>query len=216
MFDIGFWEIALIGVIALLVIGPERLPGAARTAGLYVGRIRRYVAHVRSDIERELHADELRQIVNNPEQQLGGLHDIVEETKDTLTGVKRSFDEVEDAAASRSANESLSVADGNASTAVATESGQEQTLSDDASPYPATDAHLPTALDASTTEEHQLSTPSAAVDPPPSETAADEDGSVAAGTAGEDPTVTAESAATVTASDQPDVGSEHERRSQQA
>ena len=52
MFDIGFWEMTLIGVIALMVIGPERLPGLVRTVGLWVGRIRRYVAQVRDDIAR--------------------------------------------------------------------------------------------------------------------------------------------------------------------
>ena len=66
MFDIGFWEVAVIGVIALLVVGPERLPGLARTVGLWVGRVRRYVTHVKQDIEREIHAEEMRELINNP------------------------------------------------------------------------------------------------------------------------------------------------------
>ena len=54
MFDVGFWELAIIAVIALLVIGPERLPKAARTAGLWGGRARRRVTDVKADIDREI------------------------------------------------------------------------------------------------------------------------------------------------------------------
>jgi len=60
MFDIGFWELTMIGVIALLVIGPDKLPGVARTAGKWVGRARRFVGDVKSDIDRELKQEELR------------------------------------------------------------------------------------------------------------------------------------------------------------
>lgn len=70
MFDIGFTEVTLIAVIGLLVIGPERLPRVAREVGLWVGRLRRYVAQVRADIEREVRADEIRELVNKPAQEL--------------------------------------------------------------------------------------------------------------------------------------------------
>ncbi len=60
MFDIGFWELTTIAVIALLVIGPDKLPGVARTAGKWVGRARRFVGDVKSDIDRELRQEELR------------------------------------------------------------------------------------------------------------------------------------------------------------
>lgn len=63
MFDIGFWELVLIGVVALLVIGPERLPKAARIAGLWVGRARRTLASVKDEIDRELKAQELKEIL---------------------------------------------------------------------------------------------------------------------------------------------------------
>ena len=59
MFDVGFWELAIIAVIALLVIGPDRLPKAARTAGLWVGRARRLVSEVKSDIDREIRESDL-------------------------------------------------------------------------------------------------------------------------------------------------------------
>ncbi|NOT18064.1 MAG: twin-arginine translocase subunit TatB [Sulfuriferula sp.] len=60
MFDIGFSEIVLIGVVALVVIGPERLPKVARTVGLLVGRVQRYVATVKADISQEIQLDELK------------------------------------------------------------------------------------------------------------------------------------------------------------
>ena len=60
MFDIGFWELTMIAVIALLVIGPDKLPGVARTAGKWVGRARRFVGDVKSDIDRELKQEEIR------------------------------------------------------------------------------------------------------------------------------------------------------------
>ena len=59
MFDIGFLEIVIIASIALVVLGPERLPRAARTAGLWVGRARRMGADVKSDIAREIRESEL-------------------------------------------------------------------------------------------------------------------------------------------------------------
>ena len=62
MFDVGFWEIAIIAVIALLVIGPERLPKAARTAGLWVGRARRMVTDVKADIDREIREGDLAEL----------------------------------------------------------------------------------------------------------------------------------------------------------
>jgi sec-independent protein translocase protein TatB len=60
MFDIGFTELLVIGVVALIVIGPERLPKVARTAGHLYGRLQRYVSTVRSDISREIQLDEIR------------------------------------------------------------------------------------------------------------------------------------------------------------
>jgi len=60
MFDIGFSELVMIGVVALIVIGPERLPKVARTAGHLLGRLQRYVSTVKSDISREMQLDELK------------------------------------------------------------------------------------------------------------------------------------------------------------
>lgn len=60
MFDIAFSEMLVIGIIALIVIGPERLPKVARTVGALLGRARRYVNNVKADIDREIRWDELR------------------------------------------------------------------------------------------------------------------------------------------------------------
>ena len=63
MFDIGFWEIIFIMIITLLVVGPERLPKIARTAGLWVGKMRGFVASVKADIDQELAAEELKKVL---------------------------------------------------------------------------------------------------------------------------------------------------------
>ncbi|QLF93360.1 Sec-independent protein translocase subunit TatB [Pseudomonas sp. ABC1] len=65
MFGISFGEILLIGLIALLVLGPDRLPGAARTAGLWIGRLKRSFNSIKQDMERELGADEIRRQLHN-------------------------------------------------------------------------------------------------------------------------------------------------------
>ena len=62
MFDIGFSEILVIAVVALIVIGPERLPGVARTLGHLFGRMQRYVNDVKADIQREIELDELKKL----------------------------------------------------------------------------------------------------------------------------------------------------------
>ncbi len=62
MFDIGFSELLVIAVVALIVIGPERLPKVARTAGLLSGRLRRYVNDIKADISREMQLDELKKM----------------------------------------------------------------------------------------------------------------------------------------------------------
>jgi sec-independent protein translocase protein TatB len=62
MFDIGFTELLVVGVVALIVIGPERLPKVARTAGHLYGRMQRYVSSVKSDISNEIQLDEMRRV----------------------------------------------------------------------------------------------------------------------------------------------------------
>ncbi|MCQ4312305.1 Sec-independent protein translocase protein TatB [Pseudomonas stutzeri] len=65
MFDIGFTELLLIGLVSLFVLGPERLPGAVRTAGLWIGRAKRSFANIKAEVEREIGADEIRRQLHN-------------------------------------------------------------------------------------------------------------------------------------------------------
>ena len=60
MFDIGFWEISLIMLVTLVVVGPERLPKLARTLGAWVNKGRRMISDVKAEVDRELRADELK------------------------------------------------------------------------------------------------------------------------------------------------------------
>jgi len=62
MFDVGFSELLVIAVVALIVIGPERLPRVARTAGHLLGRLQRYVSDVKSDINREMQLEDLKKL----------------------------------------------------------------------------------------------------------------------------------------------------------
>lgn len=68
MFDIGFSELLVIALVALVVIGPERLPRVARTAGHLLGRLQRYVSDVKADINREIQLDELKKMQQEVEQ----------------------------------------------------------------------------------------------------------------------------------------------------
>lgn len=62
MFDLGFIELMVIGIVALIVIGPERLPKVARTVGQWLGKLNRYVSQVKQDIDRDMRLDELRKM----------------------------------------------------------------------------------------------------------------------------------------------------------
>ncbi len=97
MFDVGFWELALIALVALVVIGPERLPGVARTVGLWVGRGRRLLSNLKTEIDREIRAEELKktlqeQVKSNP------LDEVVADTKDALRDLQQDADQLKDAA----------------------------------------------------------------------------------------------------------------------
>jgi sec-independent protein translocase protein TatB len=78
VFDIGFSEFLVIGIVALLVIGPERLPKVARTAGHLFGRMQRYVADVKADLNREMDASELRDIKNTVTEAANSMQDAMQ------------------------------------------------------------------------------------------------------------------------------------------
>lgn len=86
MFDIGFTELLMIGVVALIVVGPERLPKVARTAGHLYGRMQRYVATVKTDISQEIQLDELRRAGQS----------FKESVESTVSGVQQEATVVDD------------------------------------------------------------------------------------------------------------------------
>ena len=97
MFDIGFSEIVVIMIVALLVVGPERLPGLARKAGFWAGRAKRFMQNVKADIDREIAADELKRVLKD-QSGTDSMYDIIEETKQAMADVKDSIEETRDAA----------------------------------------------------------------------------------------------------------------------
>lgn len=87
MFDIGFLELLICGVIALLVLGPERLPTAARAAGRWVGRARRMVSQFTSELDSQLKADELRKELRDAGDV--GLDDVQKTVRGALDEAKK-------------------------------------------------------------------------------------------------------------------------------
>ncbi|WP_428604106.1 Sec-independent protein translocase protein TatB [Sedimenticola sp.] len=104
MFDIGFWELAIVGLVALLVVGPERLPKLAYTAGKWLGKGRKMIQQVKNEIDKEIKAEELKQILEEQKKEISPLEEIVEETSETLRDftqeANKSVREMEQTAAS--------------------------------------------------------------------------------------------------------------------
>lgn len=96
MFEIGFWEMVLVGVVAMIVVGPERLPGLARTAGLWLGKARRMIAEVKAEVDRELHLEEIKQSLRQPGDlaELNALkQDLAERAKAIEHDLQAEFDD---------------------------------------------------------------------------------------------------------------------------
>ena len=84
MFDIGFWEIALIAVVALLVVGPEEFPALVRTIGAALGKVRRFIHDAKEELDREVvHAEELKRLMEK-EARIAELHKVVDEVNSTI------------------------------------------------------------------------------------------------------------------------------------
>jgi sec-independent protein translocase protein TatB len=90
MFDIGFSELIMVGLVSLLVIGPERLPKVARLAGFWIGKTRSMVASVKAEIKQELHEEELRQVFKK-QANLQEFHAAINETTDAANSIKASL-----------------------------------------------------------------------------------------------------------------------------
>jgi sec-independent protein translocase protein TatB len=93
MFDIGFSEMLVIGIVALVVIGPERLPRVARTLGHLFGRLQRYVGQVKSDINREMELAELGKVKTEFES---AARDFQSEMESKASGAEREIREVQE------------------------------------------------------------------------------------------------------------------------
>jgi sec-independent protein translocase protein TatB len=95
LFDISFSEILLIAIVALVVIGPERLPRVARMLGLLTGRMQRYVSTVKADIDRELRLEELRNLEGEARQTIASVErQVAAETGEVERTVKSTVDDV--------------------------------------------------------------------------------------------------------------------------
>jgi sec-independent protein translocase protein TatB len=101
MFDIGFSELVVIGMVALVVIGPERLPRVARTLGVLFGKLQRYVTQVKSDISREMELAELGKVKSDFEAAARSFQSEVEskgaeverEMREAQASIERGLDE---------------------------------------------------------------------------------------------------------------------------
>lgn len=106
MFDVGFTELLLISIVALVVIGPERLPVVAKTAGQWIGKLQRFVRGVKTDLASELEAGDLKKLIGDQRDQIDELRKIVttakddfqSSTKDVVDGAKRGLSELESTA----------------------------------------------------------------------------------------------------------------------
>ncbi len=93
MFDVGLTELMVIAVVALVVIGPERLPKVARTAGLLLGRLQRYVSDVKSDINREIQLDELKKMQQEMTSQVASLQaSVTHEMREVESSVNKAVE----------------------------------------------------------------------------------------------------------------------------
>ena len=113
MFDIGFPELLLISVVALLVIGPERLPETIRTVALWIGLFRRSFSAIKQELEREIGADEIRQQLHNEtimkeiERSKEHIEDFRSEVKSTVEGTVTEIKSVTDQVGNDSKQQNL-------------------------------------------------------------------------------------------------------------
>ncbi|MFW6041971.1 MAG: Sec-independent protein translocase protein TatB [Guyparkeria sp.] len=99
MFGFSFWEVFILLVVALLVIGPERLPGVARKAGEWTYKVRKFVANAKAEMDSEFNMQDMKQLLNSQESEISKLRAMVEETRHEIdesgTTVKSALDDAE-------------------------------------------------------------------------------------------------------------------------
>lgn len=94
MFDIGFWEITVLAVIGLIVLGPERLPVVARTVGRWVGQARHYMSALTSELEKEVHAEDIRREVREAREKIESeTRQVRDESRASVDSVMRPLSE---------------------------------------------------------------------------------------------------------------------------
>jgi len=93
MFDVGFTEVTLIAIIALVVVGPKRLPALAKTAGFWVGKARRTLADVKRDIDREMDQAELRDVRDSIENAKSEIDTATSSVAESVSSVGKSIDD---------------------------------------------------------------------------------------------------------------------------
>ncbi len=81
MFDLSFWEILVIGIIAVIIVGPERLPGMAYSAGKWITKVKRFISNAKAEMESEFNTAELRQMLNAQEEEMQKLRKLMEDTR---------------------------------------------------------------------------------------------------------------------------------------
>jgi len=115
MFDSGFLEMLVIGIIALMVVGPERLPGLASKAGKMVGKMKAFVANTREDIEKEIRAEEMQSMLSKQKEEISELRDMMQtsgkeianEVDEASNMLGDSINEAETSASDRSTNNTI-------------------------------------------------------------------------------------------------------------
>ncbi len=115
MFDSGFLEMLIIGIIALMVVGPERLPGLASKAGKMVGKMKAFVANTREDIEKEVRAEEMQSMLSKQKEEISELRDMMQssgkeiasEVDEASNMLGDSINEAEASVSDRSTNNTI-------------------------------------------------------------------------------------------------------------
>ena len=92
MFDVGFWEFALIGVITLIIVGPERMPAIARKAGAYAGKAKRAIAKIQADVGEEIESDKLKEHLDIMDKD-SSIVEIFDDTKSALNDIKNDVNQ---------------------------------------------------------------------------------------------------------------------------
>ena len=142
MFDVGFSEVVIIAIIALVILGPERLPKVARTLGFWVGKARRMVADVKSDIDREMR-----------ESELAGLRKLGDEISDVKNEFQSAAGEVADDSGVESVVESIKKSADDIQSSVS-----DVTAADDSAQSAENESPVDDTTDTSQTKEKQIPT----------------------------------------------------------